>query len=66
LLTFFTIILQEELLFSKKKREDKKKNKNKLKSRLNDEDIPDLADLLGKPIRRFLEILTGVGRGGGL
>ena len=39
---------QEELLFSKKKREDKKRNKNKLKSKLNDEDIPDLADIMGK------------------
>lgn len=35
----------EELLFSKKKREDKKRNK-KLKSKLNDEDIPDLADIM--------------------
>lgn len=35
----------EELLFSKKKREDKKRNK-KLKSKLNDEDIPDLADMM--------------------
>ena len=39
--------LQEELLFSKKKREDKKRNK-KLKSKLNDEDIPDLADMMGE------------------
>ena len=39
--------LQEELLFSKKKREDKKRNK-KLKSKLNDEDIPDLADIMGE------------------
>ena len=39
---------QEELLFSKKKREDKKRNK-KLKSKLNDEDIPDLADIMGEP-----------------
>ena len=38
---------QEELLFSKKKREDKKRNK-KLKSKLNDEDIPDLADIMGE------------------
>ncbi|KAL9967016.1 hypothetical protein ACROYT_G025171 [Oculina patagonica] len=36
----------EELLFSKKKREDKKRNKNKLKSKLNDEDISDLADIM--------------------
>ncbi|XP_068670343.1 dnaJ homolog subfamily C member 1-like isoform X1 [Montipora foliosa] len=36
----------EELLFSKKKREDKKRNKNKLKAKLCDEDIPDLADML--------------------
>lgn len=35
----------EELLFSKKKREDKKRNK-KMKSKLTDEDIPDLADLM--------------------
>ncbi|RMX54774.1 hypothetical protein pdam_00018594 [Pocillopora damicornis] len=40
----------EELLFSKKKREDKKRNK-KLKSKLNDEDIPDLADIMEKPSR---------------
>ena len=39
--------LQEELLFSKKKREDKKRNK-KLKSKLNDEDISDLADIMGE------------------
>lgn len=36
----------EEILFSKKKREYKKRNKNKLKSKLSDEDIPDLADML--------------------
>lgn len=35
----------EELLFSKKKREDKKRNK-KMKSKLTDEDIPDLADIM--------------------
>jgi len=35
----------EELLFSKRKREDKKRNK-KMKSKLTDEDIPDLADLM--------------------
>jgi len=34
-------------LFSKKKREDKKRNK-KMKSKLTDEDIPDLADLMGE------------------
>ncbi|XP_015779345.1 PREDICTED: dnaJ homolog subfamily C member 1-like [Acropora digitifera] len=41
----------EEILFSKKKREYKKRNKNKLKSKLNDEDIPDLADMLGKKMK---------------
>lgn len=38
-------------MFSKKKREYKKRNKNKLKSKLNDEDIPDLADMLGKKMK---------------
>ena len=50
LLPFHLSTLQEELLFSKKKREDKKRNKNKLKSKLCDEDIPDLADMLGKKL----------------
>lgn len=34
-------------MFSKKKREDKKRNK-KMKSKLTDEDIPDLADIMGE------------------
>lgn len=38
-------------MFSKKKREDKKRNKNKLKSKLSDEDIPDLADMLGEKMK---------------
>lgn len=51
---------QEELLFSKKKKEDKKRNKSKLKSKLTDEDIPDLADMLGKKLVKVVLVLLKV------
>ena len=51
---------QEELLFSKKKKEDKKRNKSKLKSKLTDEDIPDLADMLGKKLFKVVLVLLKV------
>ena len=56
----FFFSCQEELLFSKKKKEDKKRNKGKLKSKLTDEDIPDLADMLGEKLFNVVLVLLKV------
>lgn len=56
----FFFSCQEELLFSKKKKEDKKRNKGKLKSTLTDEDIPDLADMLGEKLFNVVLVLLKV------
>lgn len=55
-----SLTYQEELLFSKKKKEDKKRNKSKLKSKLTDEDIPDLADMLGEKLVKVVLVLFKV------
>ena len=57
---FLSLTYQEELLFSKKKKEDKKRNKSKLKSKLTDEDIPDLADMLGEKLVKVVLVLFKV------
>lgn len=56
----FFFSCQEELLFSKKKKEDKKRSKGKLKSKLTDEDIPDLADMLGEKLFNVVLVLLKV------